>query len=55
MDKKNRKPKDYRKYDMARYEEQRERLKSSAKIIAIVVSVAMIVTAFLSAGVFFLR
>ena len=41
--------------DMKEYEEKRKRLNRTAKIIAIVVSVAMIVTTFISAGVFFLR
>ena len=40
---------------MKEYEERRKRLNTSAKIMAIVVSIAMIVTAFLSAGVFFLQ
>lgn len=40
---------------MKEYEERRKRLNMSAKIMAIVVSIAMIVTAFLSAGVFFLQ
>ena len=40
---------------MKEYEERRKRLNTGAKIMAIVVSVAMIVTAFLSAGVFFLN
>ena len=40
---------------MKEYEDRRKRLNTSAKIMAIVVSIAMIVTAFLSAGVFFLQ
>ena len=40
---------------MSEYEERRKRLNTGAKIMAIVVSLAMIVTAFLSAGVFFLK
>ena len=39
---------------MQKYEEQRKRLNTTAKIMAIVVSLAMIVTTFLAAGVFFL-
>ena len=39
---------------MKQYEEQRERLNKSAKIMAIVVAIAMIVTTFLASGVFFL-
>lgn len=39
---------------MKQYEEQRERLNKGAKIMAIVVAVAMIVTTFLASGVFFL-
>ncbi len=38
---------------MQKYEEQRQRLNTTAKILAIVVSLAMIVTTFLAAGVFF--
>jgi len=38
---------------MQKYEEQRKRLNTTAKIMAIVVSLAMIVTTFLAAGVFF--
>ena len=55
MSNKEKNAKNHKKYNLERYEEERERLRKSAKIIAIVVSVAMIVTAFLSAGVFFLR
>lgn len=40
---------------MNEYENRRKRLNRTAKIMAIVVSIAMIVTAFLSAGVFFLN
>lgn len=40
---------------MNEYEHRRKRLNRTAKIMAIVVSIAMIVTAFLSAGVFFLN
>ena len=40
---------------MKEFEERRKRLNTGAKIMAIVVSIAMIVTAFLSAGVFFLN
>lgn len=41
--------------EMKEFEERRKRLNRGAKIMAIVVSIAMIVTAFLSAGVFFLN
>ena len=44
-----------KKNDLSKYEEKRQRLNTGAKIMAIIVSLAMIVTAFLSAGVFFLR
>lgn len=40
---------------MSEYEERRKRLNTGAKVMAIIVSLAMIVTAFLSAGVFFLK
>ena len=40
---------------MREFDENRRRLNKGARIMAIVVSIAMIVTAFLSAGVFFLR
>lgn len=39
---------------MKKYEEQRKRLNNTAKIMAIVVAVAMVVTMFLGSGVFFL-
>ncbi len=38
---------------MQQYEEERKRLNTGAKIMAIVVAVAMIVTTFLASGVFF--
>ena len=37
---------------MERYEEQRSKLNNGAKIMAIVVIVAMVVTTFLAAGLF---
>ncbi len=39
---------------MQKYEEQRKRLNMGAKIMAIIVAVAMVVTTFLASGVFFL-
>lgn len=39
---------------MEQYEEQRKKLNTGAKIMAILVAVAMIVTTFLASGVFFL-
>ena len=39
---------------MKKYEEQRKRLNNTAKIMAIIVAVAMVVTMFLGSGVFFL-
>lgn len=39
---------------MQKYEEQRQRLNTGAKVMAIVVCVAMVVTMFLASGVFFL-
>lgn len=39
---------------MQKYEDQRKRLNNGAKIMAILVAVAMIVTTFLASGVFFL-
>lgn len=39
---------------MKKYDDQRKRLSTTAKIMAIVVSIAMIVTTFLASGVFFL-
>ena len=44
-----------KKNDLSQYEQKRERLNTGAKVMAIIVSIAMIVTAFLSAGVFFLK
>ena len=38
---------------MQKYEEQRKKLNTTAKVVAIVVSLAMIITTFLAAGVFF--
>ena len=38
---------------MQKYEEQRKRLNTGAKIMAILVAAAMIVTTFLASGVFF--
>lgn len=39
---------------MQEYDEQRKRLNTGAKVMAIVVILAMIVTTFLASGVFFL-
>lgn len=39
---------------MQKYEDQRKKLNNGAKIMAILVAVAMIVTTFLASGVFFL-
>lgn len=44
-----------RRPGMRQYEDRQRRLNRGARIMAIIVSVAMIVTAFLSAGVFFLK
>ena len=38
---------------MQKYEEQRKRLNTGAKVMAILVAAAMIVTTFLASGVFF--
>lgn len=38
---------------MQKYDEQRKRLNTGAKIMAILVAAAMIVTTFLASGVFF--
>ena len=38
---------------MQKYEEQRKRLNTGAKLMAILVAAAMIVTTFLASGVFF--
>ena len=40
---------------MKEYEKKRQRLNTGAKIMAILVALAMIVTAFLSSGVFFIN
>ena len=39
---------------MEQYEDQRRRLNNGAKVMAIIVAVAMVVTTFLASGVFFL-
>ena len=39
---------------MQKYEEQRKRLNNGAKVMAVIVALAMIVTTFLASGVFFL-
>ena len=39
---------------MKKYEDQRRRLNNTAKVVAIIVAVAMVVTMFLASGVFFL-
>lgn len=38
---------------MQKYQEQREKLSTGARIMAIIVALAMVVTTFLAAGVFF--
>ncbi|MBQ6456443.1 MAG: hypothetical protein IJJ31_04895 [Mogibacterium sp.] len=38
---------------MQKYQEQREKLNTGAKIMALLVALAMIVTTFLASGVFF--
>ena len=43
------------KSDLSKYEKKRKRLDASARVMAIIVSLAMIVTAFLSAGLFFFK
>jgi hypothetical protein len=40
---------------MKAYEERQKRLSTGAKVMAILVALAMIVTAFLSSGVFFMN
>ena len=52
--KSNKSSKAYEEKSMQQYEEQRKRLNTGAKIMAILVAVAMIVTTFLASGVFFL-
>lgn len=52
--KSNKSTKAYEEKSMQQYEEQRKRLNTGAKIMAILVAVAMIVTTFLASGVFFL-
>ena len=37
---------------MQKYEEQRKRLNTTAKVMAILVAVAMVVTTFLASGIF---
>ncbi len=39
---------------MEQYEDKRRRLNNGAKVMAIIVAVAMVVTTFLASGVFFL-
>ena len=52
--KSNKSTKAYEEKSMQQYEEQRKRLNTGAKIMAILVALAMIVTTFLASGVFFL-
>ena len=47
--------KEEKKTEFSKYQEKQRRLNTAARVMAIVVSLAMIVTAFLSAGVFFLK
>lgn len=51
--KSNRSSKAYEEKSMQQYEEQRKRLNTGAKVMAILVALAMIVTTFLASGVFF--
>ena len=43
----------YSNNSMKKYEERQKRLNTGARIMAIVVALAMVVTTFLAAGVFF--
>ena len=52
--KNNKGSKSYEDKTMQQYEEQRKKLNTGAKIMAILVAVAMVVTTFLASGVFFL-
>ncbi|MBR2673963.1 MAG: hypothetical protein IKE52_00695 [Mogibacterium sp.] len=52
--KKNTQKGDAGRSEYARYDKQRARLGMGAKVIAILISLAMVVTAFISAGVYFL-
>ena len=40
---------------MREYEERQKRLNTGAKVMAVLVALAMIITAFLSSGVFFMN
>ena len=52
--KSNTQKQDIEKSKMKQYEESRERLNTGARVMAILVIIAMVVVAFLSAGVYFM-
>lgn len=49
------KPKNSMSDDMKRYEERQKRLSTTAKVLAILVALAMIISAFLTSGLFALN